>query len=189
MSNPIALNVANRIESVEGLDAPARLIGERVRGALKPGPAKRALSGAWLGHALHPLLTDVPIGTFTSAVLLDFFGGESGTASDRLILFGLAATPGTILTGWSDWADAEQRSPAVRRAGIVHAVSNAAAVGLMAASYRARKGGRRASGKGLSLAGMTLMGAGGWLGGHLSYKLGAGVEAGAPAQGAQAQAA
>ncbi|MEA2169290.1 MAG: hypothetical protein QOF76_2590 [Solirubrobacteraceae bacterium] len=189
MPNPIALDIAHRIESVEALDAPAGLIGETVRGVLAPGPAKDALSGAWLGHALHPILTDLPIGTFTSAVLLDLFGGDSGTAADKLILFGLAATPGTIVTGWSDWADAEQRSPAVRRSGIAHALSNATAVGFMAASYGARKRGRRGRGKLLSLAGMTLMGAGGWLGGHLSYTLGAGVDAGAPAQGAQAQSA
>ena len=70
--------LAARLEAAEALDGPAAAIGRTVRGAIPEGPAKEALSGAWLGHALHPLLTDVPIGTWTSAVLLDFIGGRDG---------------------------------------------------------------------------------------------------------------
>ena len=54
---------------------PAKTIGKAVRDAVPAGPVKDALSGIWLGHALHPLLTDLPIGTWTSAVLLDWLGG------------------------------------------------------------------------------------------------------------------
>jgi hypothetical protein len=91
------------------------------------------------------------------------------------------AAGATGATGWSDWADVEQGNPAVRRSGLVHAVANGTATALMIGSYLARKRGARGRGRLLSLAGSAALGAGGWLGGHLSYTLGAGVTAGAPA--------
>ena len=131
-------------------------------------------------------MTDVPIGAWTSSVLLDWTGGkDSQSASDRLILTGLLAAGATIATGWSDWADAEQRSAPVRRSGLVHAAANATATALMISSYLSRKRGARGRGRLLSLAGSAALGTGGWLGGHLSYTLGAGVTASAPATGVQ----
>ncbi len=160
-----------------------------VRGLIRDGAPKGVLSGAWLGHAVHPMMTDIPIGAWTSSVLLDWMGGrDSRSAADRLILAGVLAAGATFATGWSDWADAEQRSAAVRRSGLVHAAANGTATWLMIGSYVARKRGARGRGKLLSLAGSAALGAGGWLGGHLSYTLGAGVTAGAPAAGEQATA-
>ena len=182
-------SLADRLESLDALDPPARTVGRTVRKLIPPGPAKDALSGAWLGHALHPLLTDVPIGAWTSSVILDWAGGRDGrTAADRLLLTGLLAAGATIVTGWSDWADAEERAPEVRRSGLAHAATNATATALMATSYAARKRGERDRGRLLSLAGSAVLGAGGWLGGHMSYTLGAGVEAAAPAEGTQTAA-
>jgi uncharacterized membrane protein len=181
--------LAARLESVTALDGPGRTVGRTVRGVIPDGAPKDVLSGAWLGHALHPILTDIPIGTWTSSVLLDWIGGEgSRTASDRLILVGVLAAGATFATGWSDWADAEQRDSAVRRTGLVHAAANATATALMIGSVLARKRGARGRGKLLSLAGSAALGTGGWLGGHLSYTLGAGVTASPPAAGTQATA-
>jgi uncharacterized membrane protein len=175
---------AARLESLEALDGPGRTAGRTVRALIPRGTPKDALSGAWLGHALHPMMTDIPIGAWTSSVLLDWIGAkDSRSASDRLILAGLLAAGLTIATGWSDWADVEQRDAAVRRAGLVHAGANATATALMLGSYLARRRGARGRGKLLSLAGSTALGAGGWLGGHLSYTLGARVAARAPAAG------
>ena len=183
MSSPLNALVA-RLESVEALDVPWRAAGRAVRGLISDGAYKDALSGAWLGHALHPLLTDVPIGVWTSAILLDWTGGkQSRSAADRLILTGVLAAGATVATGWSDWADAERGNAAVRRAGLVHAGANATATALMIRSYSARKRGARGRGRLLSLAGSTALGVGGWLGGHLSYTLGAGVTAGEPTAG------
>jgi uncharacterized membrane protein len=182
------LNVlAGRLESVTALDGPAGMVSRVVDGLISDGAAKRVLSGEWLGHALHPIMTDVPIGVWTSAVLLDWTGGKSSrSAADRLVLAGVLAAGGTVATGWSDWADAEQGNPAVRRSGLVHAAANGTATALMIGSYAARKQGKRGRGKLLSLAGSAALGAGGWLGGHLSYTLGAGVTAGRPAAGTPA---
>jgi uncharacterized membrane protein len=176
--------LAARLESIEALDRLAGPIGRTVRDVVPDGALKDLLGGAWLGHPLHPILTDVPIGVWTSSVLLDWTGGKvSRAASDRLILAGLLAAGATAATGWSDWADAEQDDAAVRRSGLVHAAANGTAVVLMSGSYVARKRGARGRGRLLSLAGSTALGAGGWLGGHLSYTLGAGVSADAPAAG------
>jgi nitrite reductase/ring-hydroxylating ferredoxin subunit/uncharacterized membrane protein len=174
VTSPLPSAVAERIESLDALDAPAKAIGKVVRDVIPDGPVKDGLSGTWIGHALHPMLTDVPIGAFTSALLLDLLGEED--AARKLIGVGVAAVPATAITGWSDWADTEPASDGVRRAGILHAVTNGTAAALMGASWVARRNGNAARGKLLSLAGMGLLGAGGWLGGHLSYAQGVGVD-------------
>jgi len=68
------------------LDAPAKAAGRAARNAFGRGRLKEALSGTWLGHAVHPMLTDVVIGSFVSATILDLLGGdEDGRAAERLI--------------------------------------------------------------------------------------------------------
>lgn len=168
---------ASRLGRIEALDAPANKIAAVVRKAIPGGPVKDALSGTWLGHAFHPLMTDVPIGTWTSAVLLDWLGGrESRKGADRLIGVGLLAAVPTIVSGSSDWADTTVSSDDIRRVGLIHAAFNAAGTTLFVGSYVARRRDRRASGKLLGLAAISSIGAGGWLGGHLSYKQASGVD-------------
>src|SRR3954447_1127095 len=125
------------IDAAEGaaaLDAPGKALGKQVRSLVKQ-PLKDALSGTWLGHALHPLLTDVVVGSFLSATLLDLLGGDDGEhAPRRLAGVGIAAAAPTILTGANDWADAEPGNDAVRRDGFVHALCNSPAGGLYTAS-------------------------------------------------------
>jgi nitrite reductase/ring-hydroxylating ferredoxin subunit/uncharacterized membrane protein len=165
------------LAQLDVLDAPAQKIGKTVRAVIKPGPVKDALSGSWLGHALHPLLTDVTIGTWTSALLLDWLGGKDAEgAADRLIGLGLLSTPPVVASGHSDWADTEVGNPAARRIGIVHAATNLAGASLFAASWAARRQGRRSRGRLLALAGGAAMGFGGYLGGHLSFAEGVGVD-------------
>lgn len=164
-----------RLESLAVLDAPGQAIGAKVRGLLSPGAAKDALSGTWIGHALHPLLTDVVIGSWVSASLLDVLGGDDdGTAAQRLIAVGIAAYPPTALTGLSDWADSEPADERVRRIGLIHAATNAAALGLYAASLAARRRGDHGRGRLLGLAGGAALGAGGYLGAHMSFAQGVG---------------
>jgi nitrite reductase/ring-hydroxylating ferredoxin subunit/uncharacterized membrane protein len=176
-SRPTLHRLAERAGALEQLDGGAEWVSEAVRGALGPGPLKDVLSGTWLGHALHPLLSDVPIGTWTSATLLDLFGG-AGTekAADRLIGVGVAAALPTAASGFSDWADTTLTSAPVRRIGMVHAAANTAALALYGLSWVARKRGRRGSGVALGLAGAGALAVGGHLGGHLSYSRGVGVD-------------
>jgi nitrite reductase/ring-hydroxylating ferredoxin subunit/uncharacterized membrane protein len=169
--------LAAAAESAAVFDAPAGAIGARVRDLLSGVPLKQALSGSWLGHAVHPMLTDVVIGSFTSATLLDLIGGEGAAgASERLIGIGIAAYGPTALTGASDWADSESADARVRRVGLVHAVTNATALSFYVASLAARRRGARGRGVVLGLGGATLLAAGAFLGGHLSFARGVGVD-------------
>src|SRR3954451_5096473 len=168
--------LVRKVESAGFLDAPAKTLAKQLRSLLSSRAAvKEAVSGTWLGHALHPLLTDVVIGSFVSATLLDVLGGDDdGRASERLVGVGIAAYAPTALTGGNDWADTEPVSDSVRRAGLVHATTNSTALALYIASLRARRRGDRGRGKVLGLAGATALAAAGYLGGHLSYVKGVG---------------
>lgn len=169
--------LVRQIESAEELDSLAKTVGKAVRGGLSGGPLKDALSGTWLGHAVHPMLTDVVIGSFASASLLDLLApGREAVASERLIGLGLAAYLPTAAAGINDWADAEPVDDTVRRAGLVHATCNAVAASLYAASWRARRRGSRGKGAALGFGGMTVLMAGGYLGGHLTLSKGVGPD-------------
>jgi nitrite reductase/ring-hydroxylating ferredoxin subunit/uncharacterized membrane protein len=159
---------------LEALDAPAKRLGKAVRSALPGGPVKDVLSGTFLGHPLHPLLTDLPIGTWTSALMLDWIGGsDSRTAARRLVAAGVLASLPTAASGLSEWADTEVGSPPARRTGLVHATANVTALGFFTASYLARR--RGDGGRGLALGGLGALVVGGQLGGHLAYAEGVGV--------------
>src|SRR3954451_19122819 len=155
-------------ESAAPLDGLGEKVGKAVRGALGPGKLKDAVSGTWLGHAVHPMLTDVVIGSFTSATLLDLLGGDDdGAAAERLIGVGIAAYAPTALTGVNDWADSEPVDDRVRRVGLVHAATNATALTFYTASLAARRRGEQGKGKLLGLIGGGVLAVGGYLGGHL----------------------
>jgi nitrite reductase/ring-hydroxylating ferredoxin subunit/uncharacterized membrane protein len=168
--------IIRQIEGAEALDALAKKIGSTVRETLPTGAVKDAVSGTWLGHAVHPMLTDVVIGSFISATLLDFLGAGDSGAQERLIALGIAAYGPTALTGVNDWADAEPVSDAVRRAGLVHASSNAVALSLYAVSLRQRRRGAQGRGVLFGSLGAAVLMAGGYLGGHLSFTKGIGPD-------------
>jgi nitrite reductase/ring-hydroxylating ferredoxin subunit/uncharacterized membrane protein len=163
-----------QLESADVLDPAAKAIGKAVRENIGNGTVKAALSGTWLGHAVHPMLTDVVIGSFTSASLLDVLGSDSESASQRLIGLGLLAYLPTAAAGINEWADTEVIDGGIRRVGLVHAGCNAVGATLYALSWRARRRGAGRLGAAFGLAGMAVMTAGGYLGGHLSMTKGVG---------------
>jgi nitrite reductase/ring-hydroxylating ferredoxin subunit/uncharacterized membrane protein len=176
-ARPVLHRLAEQVGRVRALDGPAEAVAKQVRGAIPKGPVKDALSGTPLGHALHPLLTDVPIGSWTSAVLLDVLGGRaSQPAAERLIGIGVLASLPTAATGLNDWADTTPASDEVRRVGAVHAVANVTALALYSGSLAARRSGRHGRGVALGLAGLGALMVGGHLGGHLSYAQAVGVD-------------
>jgi nitrite reductase/ring-hydroxylating ferredoxin subunit len=166
------------ISSLERARALDRLVGPAQRAArlLRPGRVRDALHGVWLGHPLHPVLAQAPAGTWLSASLLDAWPGSSpGTAaaSRRLVLAGLAAALPAALAGSADWSELHEQQ---MRVGVVHALANTAAVVLYAASLAAPD---RAA-RGLRLAGLTAVAAGGLLGGHLAFRQSAGANQAEP---------
>jgi nitrite reductase/ring-hydroxylating ferredoxin subunit/uncharacterized membrane protein len=163
-----------RLKELRALDPVGEALASAVAKVIPHGPVKDAASGTWLGHALHPVLTDLPIGTWTSATLLDLVGGEdTAEAAETLIGLGLIAAAPTVATGLSDWSDTYGGD---RRVGLVHGGANGAVALLYGASLWARRRGRRGLGVALALAGAggTLISA--YIGGHLSLGLGIGVD-------------
>ena len=177
MTRPRAHALSEQIAQIEAFDAPGKAIAKWIRDLLPSGGGvKDVISGTWMGHSLHPLLTDVPIGTWTSAMLLDLFGGASSRpAAQKLVGLGLVASVPTAWAGWADWADTEPGNDPVRRVGMAHAIANGAAIGLYGASFAARRRGAHATGVLFGLGGAAAMGAGGWLGGDLVFTRGVGV--------------
>jgi hypothetical protein len=166
MDTPRHVRWTLALENASALDAPVRAAAPWVDKAFATGARGGVLRGDWLGHAIHPVLTDVVLGSWTSATVLDVIGGaESRTAAQRLIGVGLLAVGPTAWTGWAEWASAGERE---KRVGLVHAVTNAVAIGTYAASWNARRQGRHGAGARLALAGATVSGLGAYLGGHLA---------------------
>src|SRR6185436_6755971 len=101
-----------------------------------PG-AREALQGRWLGHALHPLLTDLPLGLWTATNVLDLWPVPgSQQSAQRLLALGLASAPPVVVTGWAEWRNAETRE---QRVGLVHAVLNAFGLVLYGLSLISRR--------------------------------------------------
>lgn len=159
------------IEQASALDPAAEAL-DKVASAVPPGPVKDTLSGVALGHPAHPMLVTVPIGAVTSAVVLDLLGDDR-RAARRLVGLGLLSAVPAGLTGFSDWSDTRG---AERRVGVAHLALNAVGLGLLGGSWLARRDDDSAAGPWLSLAGLAVLGGSGWLGGHLSYALGVGVD-------------
>ena len=157
------------LEKAEVLDHAAD-VGQRLTGRLKPGPAKDLLSGTPAGHPVHPVLVTVPIGALTGAVALDALRGDAA-ASRRLIGLGILSALPAAAAGLSDWHDTQG---AERRVGVVHALCNTAGLALFTGSWVVR--GRGSGGRLLAVAGLGVIGVSGWLGGHLTYALGVGVD-------------
>jgi nitrite reductase/ring-hydroxylating ferredoxin subunit/uncharacterized membrane protein len=158
----------------EALDSVAKPVGTAVAKVVTPGPVKDVLSGTWLGHPLHPMLTDIPIGSWTSAFVLDLVGGKRARpAADTLIGFGVLTALPTAAAGLADWSDTYG---AEQRIGVAHAAGNVTATALYFLSWRARRRGKRVRGLALSFLGAGAATAGAYLGGHLVYRKGVGAD-------------
>lgn len=169
------------LAATEGLDKVAKPVATKVSGMVGHGPLKDALSGVWLTHPLHPMLTDLPVGFWSSALVLDLVGGKrSRPAADRLVALGILSAVPTAASGLADWSDTLGEE---RRIGTVHAIANSVALSLYSWSWLCRKRGRRGLGVTLGLLGATAAGAGGYLGGHLVFRQGVGPDRNAAKHG------
>ncbi|MFI6001971.1 DUF2231 domain-containing protein [Streptomyces sp. NPDC051366] len=124
------------------------------------------LRGRPLGHPVHPVLVQVPIGCWLSAAVLDVVPGTQRAAT-TLTAVGLAGVAPAAVAGWADWADLP---PEQARVGLAHAVSNVAAVACYTVSLAARLRGRSTKGRLWSWGGLTAVAVTGALGGHVAYR-------------------
>jgi nitrite reductase/ring-hydroxylating ferredoxin subunit len=161
------MDFLSRLEQAERLDKIVSA-GQRAARLIRPGRVRDGLHGVWLGHPLHPVLVQAAAGAWLSASLLDVISPDE-TAARRLVLTGLAASAPTALAGAVDWSDQHEQQ---MRVGVVHALANSVAVGCYGASLLSRS--PRVS-RALRLGGLAALGAGGILGGHLSFRLAGGV--------------
>lgn len=135
------------------------------------GKVKNFLHGTWIGHPLHVILTDIPIGAWTAAIVFDAVDSMGRrkrfcAAADAAVALGLVGALGAAVTGMTDWQDID---PPARRIGLVHALINIASVGLFAGSLAARRRGNRATGRGLAAIGYAVSAMAARLGGSLVY--------------------
>ena len=158
------------IRSALGGDGPA---GKQIR---------EVLHGTWLHEPLHAVMTDVPVGSWTAAVIFDMLGALGGKqyfdkAADALVILGLLGATGAAITGMNDWAEVKSEAP--RRVGAVHAMLNVAATGLFAGSWWARRrSGTRGTARALGVLGFVVVSVSAHLGGNMIYEHGIGVERG-----------
>ncbi len=163
-------HITDRVERWAGADAVGQPLNNAAHAVIRPGPVKDQLSGSALGHPMHPALVGIPIGCWTSAALLDLTSKNS-PAARRLIGLGVIFALPTALTGASDWSDT---TGAEQRVGLVHAGLNLMAVASYACSWLVRR--RGGGGRLLGLLGAVAATGAGYLGGHLAYSLGVGVD-------------
>lgn len=137
-----------------------------------------ALHGTWVGHPLHVILTDIPLGAWSAAMVFDTLELVTGrrdwrTAANASIAFGLLGAAGAALTGLTDWKDTD---PPARRIGLVHGLLNVVGTGLYTASFLMRRRRSRTAGQVLSMLGYAVAVTSARLGGHLVYDERVGVD-------------
>jgi nitrite reductase/ring-hydroxylating ferredoxin subunit/uncharacterized membrane protein len=178
MSKNISTEVIERQEWLDPMaDAVQQTVQNVYRKSGEPGrQVEDALHGVWLGHPLHSALTDLPIGAWTTAVLIDLLESASNrrelrAGADAAVGIGLIGAVGAAVTGLTDYQHVDGNA---RRVGIVHGILNLVTTSIFAGSYFARKRGSRGAGKILGLLGIGIGMAAAKLGGDLvfSHKIG-----------------
>jgi nitrite reductase/ring-hydroxylating ferredoxin subunit/uncharacterized membrane protein len=163
---PVADGVQNTVGAIYAAGGP---VGPKV---------KNFLHGTWLGHPLHPVLTDIPVGAWTVAAVLDVVDAVQGNTgknatADSAVSIGLLGAVGAAVSGLTDYQGSGKQSP---RAGVVHGVLNLVATGLYTYSWILRRRGDRVPARYLAWAGYGIMSLSANIGGELVYGQRIGVD-------------
>lgn len=170
------------LRRLPGFADAATAVSRGIHGAVVSGgpPARRLadlLHGTWLGHPLHALLVEIPVGSWSAAALFDLIAigngrREAAWAADALIATGVIAAVPAAMAGAMDYSAAKQEAtPEIA----LHAILNSAALSLFVASLAARRSGRRGLGVALSSGALAIAGGSAWIGGDITYRHGIGV--------------
>jgi nitrite reductase/ring-hydroxylating ferredoxin subunit/uncharacterized membrane protein len=164
------------VDALPFLDRVAEGVQPKVQEAVEAGgtPARNVLDGVWFEAPLHPALTDVPLGSWTAAIVFDGLDAASDSralrdAADASLALGVVGALGAAVTGLSDW---RYLSGGSRRMGIAHGLLNTIGLVLSITSLVLRATGRRNAGRLTFLAGYSVAGLAAHLGGELSYHYG-----------------
>jgi uncharacterized membrane protein len=167
LPSPMVERRTEQLEDDTRLDALSGRLGEVARTVLPSGRLLDELRGRSLGHALHPIMTDMPLGVWIGATVLDLTGPQKhADAARRLVGAGVLFVVPTALSGLADWSGLS--SAESRRVGTVHAALNGIAGTLYGTSWLLRRSGRTTAGIATSLLGGAVVSVSGYLGGHLT---------------------
>ena len=182
MASPLVDRLLGR---ASGLDRPSNLLLRAVAGVYgalgRPGRTLQGLlNGTWIGHPLHPMLTDVPIGAWSVVLLLDLVGiadpgAGLGTAATVALWLGVLAALGAIASGLTDWKEAYGYE---QRVGFVHGLTMAVSTLLYVVSGIMRVTGSSEGdpARVVAIVGFVLLVAGGYLGGEMAFAFGSMVD-------------
>jgi nitrite reductase/ring-hydroxylating ferredoxin subunit/uncharacterized membrane protein len=165
------LGSVDRLENAGFLDPVVNVLRDLANTIIQPQALRDVLHGVPIGHPVHPVAVQVPIGAWLSASILDLVPGQR-RAAGILTGVGVVSALPAVVSGYADWSQLHEQQ---MRVGIVHASANAIAEGCYVVSLAHRVRGRRARGTAWALAGLTAVGFGGLLGGHLAYRQASGA--------------
>jgi len=180
MSTNVAIKALDRQDWLEpAAERTQAAVTATFEGAGEAGRViKNFLHGTWLGHPLHPVLTDIPLGAWSTALVLDAMEEvtgrkEFGVGADAAVAIGLVGAAASAITGIADWQSTEGRA---RKVGLAHAILNTAGSLLYGTSLAMRKNGSRGAARGFSTLGFAAVAAAAYLGGHLVFGAKIGVD-------------
>ena len=138
----------------------------------RPMPAVRdVLNGRWLGHPLHSVLTDAPIGILFLVIVLDVAGQRA--AADIALIVGILSMLAAAVTGATDYSDTDG---VARERATVHSALMVAALLVYVASLALRLAGDdgsvRAVAVWVSILAFLILATGAYVGGDVVYALG-----------------
>lgn len=178
-----AARVESAIERLPGLGENGTKVAHAIHAAVLNGgeQARKAidlLHGVWLGHPLHPVLTDIPIGAWTIAMMCDLVAAQRGSEeaarmADTLTVVGAVAAVPTALAGVADYSAIDESATAIATA---HGLLNSAGLVLNLLSIRDRAAGKRGRGVMLSTVAFGILNASAWMGGEMVYRKRVGVD-------------
>lgn len=176
LGHALGLGIDRLADASPVLDGAAKAIKTAiapVAGESAPTSLREALLGSWIGHPLHPIIVTLPLGAWTLTSLFDLLGEER--AADLCLRAGVVGAGSAAVSGLAQWNEVTDRERP-RRIGVMHSSLNTVATGLYIGSWVLRARGQRHAGVLTAATGLAVTSLSGWLGGHLSYTLGVGVE-------------
>ncbi len=134
--------------------------------------------GTWIGHPLHPLLTDVTLGMWMATAVFDVLGSTTGdggldTCAEATLTAGLTSGLATVTAGVTDWMHLMHHP---RRVGFVHALLNISSLAVYGASLLMRRRGRRSAGRNMAMAGLVIASTAAYLGSEMTFGLRVGAD-------------
>jgi nitrite reductase/ring-hydroxylating ferredoxin subunit/uncharacterized membrane protein len=177
--------IEQAIERIPAFGETGGKVARAIHGAVLGGGegARKAadiLHGVWLGHPLHPVLTDIPIGAWTLGMMCDLVAAQRGSEeaakmADALTAIGAVAALPTAIAGVADYSAMDESAMPL---ATLHGLLNSAGLLLNVLSIRDRASGNRGRGVMLSTTAFGALMFSAWIGGEMVYRKRVGVDHG-----------